>query len=693
MTLKTKLIPLIFAIVMVATVGTVSAQENTGNDNQQTNDIPGDVTTPESTVLSNELHETRENLFGIMTGFESTDDALNNAFDGIPITLLGIINDNTTLYIGIDDIEDEEFDKLLSDSKTFLPDVPYIIERVGIGQYTQASSNVIQKVVNANLAIPDNAKDQITVSNAQVTELGTLRDISVRVDITHTFVNDLRIDLVSPGGEIIPLRTNSGGSANDIAETYTVANTSALSSLIGDNIQGTWKLRVGDYGRIDIGTLNSWTLTITPNITPPPTNPTGGTSNAIFEDDFESGLGKWIESGEGDWRIGTQDRRIYLDPNDTDNLIAESDNCDTQCTLTLRTPINLSTQSHAYLHLDRILSSAIDDDEYLKVQVGTGNSYTTIFEWTHPNDDDNMWHHQVHDLSSYLTATNFSIRLVTTTSSSGEDVGIDNIEILTTASADAPLSCITMTNESKPYQGGDRVLLTDSEDPNDATIASCGTIGLGGITVGDQKGFVTASHLIPNGNTVYAGVHGLTFENNMFTAYYEPLGKVSINPGYSNNVRTSDTLFVEYPEICTFDILTICLRYSYVETVEPLRIEGDTTTYTVTGITTPRNNLGVSMSGVMNGEQSSRIEAIGMDFSGTVGVNGPTVTLRNAFIVDFPTNSIVGDSGGPIFTAPRSGNTNIVGTIVGTNTYQGSPATFGTPWADSQTAIGFDRIP
>ncbi len=97
-------------------------------------------------------------------------------------------------------------------------------------------------------------------SAIEVGEEGTINDLRVQVDITHTFIGDLRVDLIAPDGTAVTLHNNSGGSANDLVKTYSAAELPALQAFRGRPVQGTWELRVRDTFRIDVGRLNSWRL-------------------------------------------------------------------------------------------------------------------------------------------------------------------------------------------------------------------------------------------------------------------------------------------------------------------------------------------------------------------------------------------------------------------------------------------------
>ncbi len=106
----------------------------------------------------------------------------------------------------------------------------------------------------ADVSIPDNGAavtSPITVTGRSGNAPSNLR---VTVDIVHTWSGDLVVDLVAPDGTVYNLRNRTGGSADDIKETYTVNASSEAAN-------GTWKLRVQDRARYDTGYVNGWKLT------------------------------------------------------------------------------------------------------------------------------------------------------------------------------------------------------------------------------------------------------------------------------------------------------------------------------------------------------------------------------------------------------------------------------------------------
>jgi subtilisin family serine protease len=112
--------------------------------------------------------------------------------------------------------------------------------------------------VTANIAIPD-AGSPIS-SKLEVAQTGIITDLRIGVDITHTYIGDLQVDIVAPDGTSVSLHDRSGGTQNDLRTMYTASLLPALNGLVGKSIGGTWSLRVVDTWRIDVGQLNSWRL-------------------------------------------------------------------------------------------------------------------------------------------------------------------------------------------------------------------------------------------------------------------------------------------------------------------------------------------------------------------------------------------------------------------------------------------------
>lgn len=125
------------------------------------------------------------------------------------------------------------------------------------GEVVGASDVVLEEFPGTR--IPDNDAFGIE-REMECVERGAISSLEVSVDITHTFIRDLTVTLASPAGITIHLHNRSGGSADDIVKTFTPATTPALASLIGESVEGKWKLRVSDHEGLDKGKLNMWRL-------------------------------------------------------------------------------------------------------------------------------------------------------------------------------------------------------------------------------------------------------------------------------------------------------------------------------------------------------------------------------------------------------------------------------------------------
>jgi subtilisin-like proprotein convertase family protein len=111
----------------------------------------------------------------------------------------------------------------------------------------------------AAVVIPDNKPAGIQrVINNTVT--GTCKSLDVFIDITHSYVGDLMVQLISPKGTVINLHNKEGGSADNIIRSYDFNMMPALEALKGESLKGDWKLKVSDTAREDTGKLNKWSL-------------------------------------------------------------------------------------------------------------------------------------------------------------------------------------------------------------------------------------------------------------------------------------------------------------------------------------------------------------------------------------------------------------------------------------------------
>ena len=130
--------------------------------------------------------------------------------------------------------------------------------------------------------VPLALNDLSTVeSTLQVSNLASITDVNVTINISHTWDADVDVFLISPQGTQIELTTDNGSNNDNYTNTVFddsgatfIFNGSApfsgtfrpevpLSILNGELANGTWTLRVTDDEGGIVGTLNSWSVQVT----------------------------------------------------------------------------------------------------------------------------------------------------------------------------------------------------------------------------------------------------------------------------------------------------------------------------------------------------------------------------------------------------------------------------------------------
>jgi subtilisin-like proprotein convertase family protein len=128
--------------------------------------------------------------------------------------------------------------------------------------------------------VPKNINDLSQArSFINVTQNLTIERLAVKVTLTHTYVSDLRLWLLSPSGTWVLLFNQRGGNGQNINTTFddrastSIAQGSApytgwfkperpLSTLAGQNARGRWTLVIEDLVRNDVGRLTAWNIMI-----------------------------------------------------------------------------------------------------------------------------------------------------------------------------------------------------------------------------------------------------------------------------------------------------------------------------------------------------------------------------------------------------------------------------------------------
>ena len=135
-------------------------------------------------------------------------------------------------------------------------------------QYSSAS--------NLGINISDNTGSLTESHTINITDAGTIEDINIGMNISHTYIGDLAISITSPNNTEVVLKTsddcdseeNITGIFDDNAIGYNCFNSDnnisqkSLNDLLelfdGESITGNWTITIGDFAVGDTGTLNSW---------------------------------------------------------------------------------------------------------------------------------------------------------------------------------------------------------------------------------------------------------------------------------------------------------------------------------------------------------------------------------------------------------------------------------------------------
>jgi subtilisin-like proprotein convertase family protein len=130
------------------------------------------------------------------------------------------------------------------------------------------------------VAIPDNNATG-AASTIHVSDVNTVLDVNVTVNITHTYDGDISLYLIGPNGAQVTLAATRGGSGDNYTNTVfddsaatPIASGSApftgsfrpdspLSAFNGLRAAGDWRLKVVDSASSDVGSIVDWTLSLT----------------------------------------------------------------------------------------------------------------------------------------------------------------------------------------------------------------------------------------------------------------------------------------------------------------------------------------------------------------------------------------------------------------------------------------------
>ncbi|MGW7454253.1 S8 family serine peptidase [Streptomyces sp. NPDC054787] len=219
-----------------------------GGETRRATDTPGTVTTPENAILSTlnagtttpgaELYKPYQgtsmaapHVAGLAALLKSANSALT------PAQIESAIKGNTRPLAGT----------CTGGCGTGLADAAATVAAVTSTPPAAGFENTTDFAIGDNTTV----ESPITVSGVTGNAPATLK---VGVNIVHTYIGDLKVDLIAPDGTVYTVHNRAGGSADNISQVYTVNASAEVAN-------GTWKLRVNDNAGGDTGKIDSWNLT------------------------------------------------------------------------------------------------------------------------------------------------------------------------------------------------------------------------------------------------------------------------------------------------------------------------------------------------------------------------------------------------------------------------------------------------
>ena len=175
-----------------------------------------------------------------------------------------------------------------------------VSKNISLGYTISTSCNTYTN--STSLPIPDGAGAEVSggsVSNTiNVPITGVISDVNIGLNVTHTWPNDLLINISNPGNVTqVPVwnracagNNNFNVTLNDGSPAFTcVANmtgtfspSSPLIAFNGGQANGTWTLSVEDFYNVDTGTLNSWSVLVCTDVYTLSTPSVGFTDFAVY---------------------------------------------------------------------------------------------------------------------------------------------------------------------------------------------------------------------------------------------------------------------------------------------------------------------------------------------------------------------------------------------------------------------------
>ncbi len=222
----------------------------------------GPVGGPFTTTQTYTLTSTRPTHFDVQISANEGWITLNGSTNPINVSLNGV-GDTATVIVGFggsaNDLPagivegDVTFDNVSGDGGDTSRHVT-----LDVGRYSYVATDL-------PLPINDNST---TTSYIEINDAYCIGDVDIELDLLHTYLGDLEVDVTSPEGTTVRLHDRTGGSADDLHMYYDEQGgdmpdgPGSLADWEGEIVTGTWRMDVSDNAGADTGTLDHWALKI-----------------------------------------------------------------------------------------------------------------------------------------------------------------------------------------------------------------------------------------------------------------------------------------------------------------------------------------------------------------------------------------------------------------------------------------------
>jgi subtilisin-like proprotein convertase family protein len=316
------------------------------------------------------------------------------------------------------------------------------------------------------IAIGDNTTNYSYIT---VNEDFCIADVDVDVNISHTYIGDLYIELRAPNGTTVVLHNRTGGSTQNIVGRYDddgggIVPSTPLSDFDYGSSLGVWRLRVSDQATTDTGTLNSWSLRLARVSGACPTRQVvyseplnsdpGWTTQGLWA--FGTPAGGAVSNGSPDPTSGFTGTKVY-GYNNTGSGLYENNLVERHLT---STAFNCTGLTGVKVSFQRWLNveSPTYDHAYFRVSTN-GTTWTTVYQNT-GTVTSNAWTKVTYDISAIADnqPTVYLRWTMGTTDSSVQYSGwnIDDVEL---SSLVWPQACPADLDGDGTVDGGDLGLL------------------------------------------------------------------------------------------------------------------------------------------------------------------------------------------------------------------------------------------